>query len=233
MGLCCISQLIEYFAKTSTTDSIEIRMHKSKPYVVRSEKQLATLASAMRQEIVDVLAEMGVVSVAELAAILGRPADTLYFHLRQLTQAGLVRREGYRSKGSRQEALYRTPARALMLEYKPEKGSNREAVSAIVGSMLRLGIRDFGRAFRAGDVIVSGSHRELWALRKTSRLSPAQIAGVNRSIHRLLKISKTNPTGRGRLYAVTVLLTPLDRRRKSDRAGGADKAAKKRGKAKK
>jgi hypothetical protein len=42
-------------------------------HVVRTEKQLAALVSAARQEIIDVMAEMGTVSVAEIAATLGRP----------------------------------------------------------------------------------------------------------------------------------------------------------------
>lgn len=184
-------------------------------YFIRDSKQLAALASAARQEIVDVLAEMGTVSIAELAATLGRPADALYFHVRRLTQVGLVRPEGYRSRGGRKEALYRTAEPELMLQYDPQHPATRKAVSAIVASMLRLGIRDFGRALQRGDVVVSGPQRELWALRATGRLSPKQIAGVNRSIQRL-KDSVSNPQQRGRLYAVTILLTPLDRSRSSD-----------------
>lgn len=190
-------------------------MRKTARYVIQSQKQLAALACSARQEIVDVLAEMGTVSVAELAATLGRPADALYFHLRRLTQVGLVRHAGYRSSGGRKEAMYRTVATELMLQYEPQEPSNRKAVSAIVASMLRLGIRDFGRAFQREDVIVSGAQRELWALRRTGRLSLAQIAGINRSIGRLGK-AVSNPRQRGRLYAVTILLTPLARRRTID-----------------
>jgi DNA-binding transcriptional ArsR family regulator len=192
-------------------------MRKTARYVIQSQKQLAALACAARQEIVDVLAELGAVSVAELAATLGRPADALYFHLRRLTQVGLVRQAGYRVSGGRKEALYRTVATELMLQYEPQEPSNRKAVSAIVASMLRLGIRDFGRAFQRGNVIVSGPQRELWAQRHTGRLSLAQIAGVNRSIGRL-KNAVSNPRQRGRLYAVTILLTPLDRHPASDAA---------------
>ena len=93
-------------------------MAKIGKHLIRSEKQLATLVAAARQEIVDVLAELGAVSVAELATALGRPADALYFHLRALTRAGLVQKAGYRSRprgkeAKRQrgkEALYRTAA---------------------------------------------------------------------------------------------------------------------------
>jgi DNA-binding transcriptional ArsR family regulator len=185
-------------------------------YVIRSQKQLGALVSAARQEIVDVLAEMGTVSVADLAATLGRPADALYFHLRALIKAGLVRPAGYRSRGGRKEALFCTVAPDLWLHYEPRSERNRQAVTAIVGSMLRLGIRDFRRAFQS-DVIVSGAQRELWALRKTGRLSLAQIAGVNRSIESL-KGTLSKPNRGGRLYGITVLLTPLDhRQRKSQR----------------
>jgi DNA-binding transcriptional ArsR family regulator len=185
-------------------------------YVIRSQKQLGALVSAARQEIVDVLAEMGTVSVAELAATLGRAADALYFHLRALIKAGLVRPAGYRSRGGRKEALFATVAPDLWLHYEPRSERNRQAVTAIVGSMLRLGIRDFRRAFQS-DVMVSGAQRELWALRKTGRLSLAQIAGVNRSIESL-KGTLSKPNRGGRLYGITVLLTPLDhRQRKSQR----------------
>jgi len=94
--------------------------------------------------------------------------------------------------------------------------------------VLRLGIRDFRRAFQEagkGMVAVSGPYRELWALRKAGRLAPQEIAEINRSIHRLLDpLSK--PKRKGRLYAITVLLTPVDRQRKSAKRLGR-KGAKK------
>jgi DNA-binding transcriptional ArsR family regulator len=180
-------------------------------HVIRTRKQLRALTSAARQEIVDVLAEMGTASVAEIAATLGRPADALYFHLRALQNAGLVKQAGDRERGRRREALFRTVAPELFLHYEPASRENRRAVTAIVSSMLRLGIRDFRRAFEGGDVIVAGPHRELWALRRTARLSLQQVAEVNRSIVRLRK-SASGPQRKGRLYGITILLTPLDHR---------------------
>jgi predicted transcriptional regulator len=202
-------------------------MKKAARHMIRSERQLRALASAPRQEIVDVLAESGTVSVAELATTLGRPADALYFHIRQLIRVGLVEKAGDRLHGGRKEALYRTVAPELMLEYQPRSAANRAAVTAIVSSMLRLGIRDFGRAFRRGDVIVSGEHRELWALRRTGRLASSQLAAVNRAM-RHLREQMSNPGGQGRLYAITVLLTPLDRRRASARREVHPQSTKKR-----
>jgi len=169
-----------------------------------------------------VLAEMGAVSVAELAAALGRPADSLYFHLRVLTRAGLVQRAGSRSRAGGKEALYRTVAPELRLQYEPGKQSNRKAVTAIVASMLRLGSRDFTRAIESGDVVVSGPYRELWALRKAGRLTPAQVTNVNESIQNLANTVSAR-RGKGRLYAITILLTPLDRQRKTVTKSKGDK----------
>jgi predicted transcriptional regulator len=46
-------------------------------YTIYGKKELRALASFARQEIIDVLAQMGTVSAPELAQALGRPADTL------------------------------------------------------------------------------------------------------------------------------------------------------------
>jgi len=191
---------------------------RAAPRFLRAGKQLAALTAAARQEIVDVLEQMGAVPVAELAAALNRPADALYFHLRALTRAGLVQNAGFRLRNGRKEAIYRTVVPQVKLQYEPENPANRKAISAIVASMLRLGTRDFTRSFQPGNVVVSGPRRELWALRRVGRISPAQLAKVNRGIQRLadevsVPAGGSGPVaGSGRLYAVTILLTPLDHR---------------------
>lgn len=181
-----------------------------KRHVIRSDKQLRVLVSAARQEIVDVMADLGTVSVAEIAAALRRPADALYFHLRTLQRAGLVKKAGSRRRGGRLEALYRTISPELFLHYEPASAMNRRAVTAIVSSMLRLGVRDFRRAFGRSEVVVSGPQRELWAWRKAARLTLPQVAALNRQIQDLAH-SMSQPQGKGRLFGVTVLLVPLDR----------------------
>jgi hypothetical protein len=175
-------------------------------YVIRKQKQLAALASAARQEIADVLAEAGPLSVAEIALILGRPADALYFHVRALKLARLVRQVGYRYRGMRKEALFRTISPELRLEYAPCSEPNRRAVTPL-------------------SVPCAGRQRELWGLRRVSRLTLPQLAAVNRSIERMRQATAKS-RGRGRRYAVTVLLAPLDHRsrgahgnRKREQAG--------------
>ena len=190
-------------------------MAKAPPYMIRSARQLAALTAAARQEVVDMLEQMGTVSVAELAASLGRPADGLYFHLRALRRAGLVRLAGHRTRSGRREALYRTVQAELQLGYEPRNAANRRAIAAIAASMLRLANRDFRRSFQAGQVVVSGAQRELWAWRKVGRLSRAKLAQVNRRMRDLAQDVSARHA-HGRLYGVTVILTPLDHRNGGD-----------------
>jgi hypothetical protein len=56
-----------------------------------------------------------------------------------------------------------------------------------------------------------GPHRELWALRKTGWLTQNQLEEVNEYIARLIKRMARDKRN-GRLYGITVLLTPLDYR---------------------
>jgi DNA-binding transcriptional ArsR family regulator len=180
-------------------------------HVIKTKKQLATIVSGARQEIVDVLSQMETPSVAELATALGRPADAIYYHLRILQRAGLVACAGSRNHGKRQEQLFRTISPDLRLEYQIGKRGNAREITAIVCSMLRLGGRDFRDAFQGGDAKVTGHCRELWALRTTGWLKPEEVVKLNRSISSLAR-AVSKPRRKGRLYGITVLLTPLDHR---------------------
>jgi DNA-binding transcriptional ArsR family regulator len=208
---CRSLSFIESIAILSTDCYDSTVRRGDQAYVARTKKQLAALASSARQEIVDVLSQMGTVSVSELAASLGRPADALYYHLRVLRRAGLVMHADDRNQGRRHEELFRTVSPDLQLRYEMGRGGNSREITAIVGSMLRLGTRDFRRTFQSGDAKVSGSGRELWALRRTGWLTLEGIVRVNQSIESLVH-AVSKPRGQGRLYAITVLLTPLDHR---------------------
>ena len=173
--------------------------------------QLRVLASPLRQEILDLLARTGDAHVSEIASLLGRPADSLYYHLRALERVGLVRSSRARRNGTRGEMQFRAAHRVPTLLHDATPRGNTPAVASIVASMLRLGIRDFRNAAASDGVRTQGPRRELWALRVTGWLDPDQIAGINRQIQGLQE-AVSRPRSRGKLYAVAVLLTPLTHR---------------------
>jgi DNA-binding transcriptional ArsR family regulator len=186
-------------------------MSKSNRHLVKDKPQLAALASGVRQEIVDVLPRLGTVSVAELARALDRPPDALYYHIRALLRVGLVVEVGSSRDGRRREALYRAVAPQLELRLEPRTPAREAAASAIVTSMMRMGIRDYQRAIGREDFVVSGPDRDVWALRTTGWLTPEKVKKVVRSIQRL-QADVSAPKGPGRLYGLTLAFVPLPQR---------------------
>jgi DNA-binding transcriptional ArsR family regulator len=181
------------------------------PYVIHDRKQMVVLKASARQEILDTLASMGAISISELALALGRPADGLYYHIRILQKAGLVRAAGTRGKGTRAEALFRAASPDLRLAYEPGPKGNAKSVTAIVDSMLRLTSRDFEDAYQSKETVVEGEQRELWATRTTGWLTAKQVAEVNHHIAALIRTTAASSPNKGRLFAITTVLAPLQR----------------------
>jgi len=176
--------------------------------VVSRPDHLRALVSPARQEVLDVMTRLGDVSLAELGAVLGRPADGLYYHVRALERLGLVERAGARRKPRHEEALYRAAAPVFAIRYPSDPARRARAVTPIAAAMMRLSIRDFRRALGDGQTRFEGAEREVWALRTTGWLSAQQLRRVNRLIRALSESTAQRGPAR-RLYAVTVVLAPL------------------------
>lgn len=177
---------------------------------IENAAEIALLASPARIELIDTLEALGgEASVAELAAQLGRPADGLYYHLRQLAEGGLLIEEAtpegrrYRTRMPRGERL--------RLRYRPGKTANAEAVDGVAASVLRVAGRDFSRALADPSSIVEGPLRELWAARNKGWVGDAELAEINKLLLRINTLLRRarSPT-RDRLVALSWILAPVD-----------------------
>jgi hypothetical protein len=186
-------------------------MSRPSLHTISRTDQLAAIVSPVRQELLDVLARVDAVSLAELGALLGRPSDGLYYHVRVLRRVRLVESAGTRSAGGRKEELFRAVASQFAVRYAPASARHSGAMNDVVSAMLRLGARDFRRAQKAPGTKFEGPERDLWALRTTGWLRPADVRKVNRLI-RTLAESTARSRPPGRLYALTMLLAPLHHR---------------------
>ncbi|MGB3047540.1 winged helix-turn-helix domain-containing protein [Dokdonella sp.] len=187
-------------------------MAQKKRGAIENAAEIKLLASPTRIEIVDTLESLGeFVSVAELAAQMGRPADGLYYHLRQLAAGGLIVEE-VAADGRR----YRTRSRGgdrLRLRYQPGETANAEAVKRVASSVLRVAERDFHRAIADPASQVSGPQRELWAARGKGWVGPGELAEINELLSRLMDLlQQPRSPGKGRLVALSWVLTPLQKR---------------------
>lgn len=180
-----------------------------------SQAHLRALASTVRQDIVDTLQALGAASVPEVAAHMDRASDSLYYHVRALLKAGLIRRlpEDRRS-GRHREAVY-TMAGAderLRLSYQPGRNPNAQALSELVGHMLRASQREFDAAITDADCVVAGPRRELWAGRTKGWLSAQELERCNALLSELSGLlSSLRTPERDRLFCLQFMLTPARR----------------------
>jgi DNA-binding transcriptional ArsR family regulator len=183
---------------------------------ISAPRQIRALASPARQDIVDALEAAGPCSVRELADLIGRPADALYYHLKVLRRVGLLSQVA--SAGSADPgAVVDVTLRPLSLRYELASRTNRDGVCRVVGGMVRCAERDFRRAFKPGHAEVSGPGRDLWAGRCQAWLTDEENQQVNRLLSRILSImrARQKPTHRAsKRRGITFVSSPLpDRRR--------------------
>lgn len=188
--------------------------------VVRRTSQLRVLRSPLRQEIIDVVSANGPSSIRELAELLGRPPDALYYHVRQLQRVGLLRGAGHRPTGVRTEEILEVPGRPVALPDRSPDSHQRRAIQAIVASMLRLTARQHAAALEREVARPVRRGRDRWASRVSGWLSAAELrallnalSGLNGTVQRPKRMN-----GR-RLFAFTfaVLPTPPASRARSRR----------------
>ncbi len=183
-----------------------------KSYWIREAKQLDCLASGVRQEIIDTVQSLGECSIADIARMLGRPADGLYYHVKELVRTGLLVKRGTARGLRREEVIYTIPfpRRPMRLEYHLEDPSNRERIAKIVRSMLNTTQHDFEDGLASELSVVKGERRNLWAARKKGWLNREEIAEVNALLMRLSELfGQPRSEDRQHLHVVSWVLAPV------------------------
>jgi predicted ArsR family transcriptional regulator len=178
-------------------------------YLISKPAQVRALASPVRQDIVDVVAQIGPVSSPEIANALGRPPDGLYFHLRLLTKVGLLIAGERVNGGGRAVFTYDVPGRPMRLSYDLGDRGTAAAISEVTASMMRSATRRFKQAAFDPSVRTTGPARELWAGRTRGWLTKKGLEEVNQTINRLIDVvsAKAEPEG-GCSYELSFVLSP-------------------------
>ncbi|MHC4697413.1 MAG: helix-turn-helix domain-containing protein [Planctomycetota bacterium] len=187
---------------------------RKKTIRIHAVEQLQALASPTAIEILEALQTRGAATVAELGPGLGRKANSLHYHIRKLARVGLVRKVGARRSGARTQAVYDVPASRLTAQTVSKNAQLRKLTTEAVAALLRLTARNFARACEDPAAVETGKARNILANRHKAWLTRKELAKVNGHVDELRKIFAANSgTGRGRLCALTIVLTPLDQDR--------------------
>lgn len=174
-------------------------------FEVDDPAQIRLLGSPVRNDVLVFLDGEGPATVAEIARGLGRPADTLYYHLGRLEGAGLVVR-----RGGDEAAAFDVPGRPFTLRYRADDPDNVAAIADAVGTTLRSAERRFGEALEEGRFELAGPARNLWASRGRGRLTDDEVVEVNDAIRRIFEIFRAAAgSDEGRMHEVTLVVVPL------------------------
>src|SRR5262245_16376777 len=138
-------------------------------HVVRDQTQLQALASPLRLEIVSLYDAGEDLSVNEIAASLGRPVASMYFHVRKLERARLLDETGTRGQGRAAEVVYRTIADRIHVPLDPRRPVSVAAAVKTLRSILRQAAREFDAAAHSGALLrrrasggVAGRRQRVW-----------------------------------------------------------------------
>ena len=201
----------------------------NRPYLIRDAKAIRLLASPLRQAMLDWIVTRGPATIAQLAPLVGRPADRLYYHVRALEKAGLLVQTP--DSAAQGEAVYDVPGRPMFLDYGGKPGKQRRAVGRVVHALMRTAQRDFQRAATDASLTVAGPARELWSGRIEGSLSRAEIRKVNEHIEAVIRIFRrsTSRSSSARAHQFTWSLSPsssgLTRPASPASGSGASRAA--------
>ena len=183
---------------------------KFRKKVLEHPHQTAALTSPLRLEILEHLGIRQKASVAEIAESMGRPADSLYYHIKKLVAADLLVRAGERQAGKRTEVLYELAAEHF--EVAADLDDPSHTIKAL-RAVLRLIERESESALLAGTFRDSGRQRNFFIVRQRARLSRGALAEVNGHLDALAKVfarELRNPPapGKGCHCALLTALVP-------------------------
>lgn len=173
---------------------------------IKDPAQIRALESPMRQEIVDAITAIGPCSITELAANLGRAADSLYFHVKKLVKVRLVQELEKRKSGRHEWAVYAMPGRVARIVY---TDAASRSIRKVVAGAVRLSLREFNNASIQKEVRTSGPGRNLWGGRTKGWLNDADLIEINKLLEQIQQIMYRSEPGPGRaVHSLAWVLTP-------------------------
>jgi hypothetical protein len=184
---------------------------KTRPYIVKSTKQLLALASPGREDIIDAVTVHGPCGVSEIAKFVGRSRHALYYHVRVMRDHGLLVETQVVGEGVKPTAHYDLPGRPFLVRYDLSTPKSRRAVIAIGRARYRSGLRGFVRGVSSPGAVVKGPRRNLWVAHWNGWLTHRDLEKANRLLHELVAVftpSGGDSKGSRSPYALTFGIAP-------------------------
>ncbi len=178
-------------------------------HVIYDAKTMWVLASPIRVEVLNAVCALENCSVAEIAEFTGRSRTSLYPHIEQLVEAGLIIEGEKRLAGKRYEQLYHPIARSVATKHNIKDPDNVAYHQAYGNAVGRLMSRLHERATASPKSVVRGPNRDTHAGIYSAWVDESQLEEINELLGRLWDICKETHLGDDkRLINIGVMLAP-------------------------
>jgi DNA-binding transcriptional ArsR family regulator len=172
---------------------------------------IEALASPHRLEIVAALGEAEHASIAALARRLGRTPHSLYYHVKLLERAGVVRIADTQRRGRRDERIWTLAGERIQVNATTRSPASIVKASKAIDAMLRLTSRELSAAVRRRAERPDQT-QPLTGMRMKARLGDRalrRVLGLMEEIGRVVRDANRG-AGSGRIFAVTLVLAPTE-----------------------
>ena len=179
---------------------------RKRTLVIRDPEQVKALRTPLRQEIVETLTRLGTCSVKELGEVTGRAPASLYYHIHELVEAGLIREATQRQAGKRVESVYEAVADRIVLDRAERSKAFLSALSDLHRSTLRKAERDIIAALEPGHAPRDAADESAALLRTTARLRPKAAARARRMMRELAEfVGESDDPDAAETHSLTIV----------------------------
>lgn len=187
-------------------------MKRPKTYWISERAQVEAVSHPTRHEIMDRLCALGPMSAREIAQILRRKLTSIYHHIKQLEDVGLI--EVVRSDSAergRPFVVYRSIAPRVRLARAQTEPTLREPMMKWAKMATAQAANEYAQALSNPHARIEGRKRDLWLFRVVSTPSAKRLARMNELLDELAELAWTPDPKPGPQISIGWFLIPLDR----------------------
>lgn len=204
--------------------------HRPPSCEISDPEQWKACSTPIRLEILDSLRAHSPCTIRDIARDIERPAPTLYKHIEAMEKAGFVVRSGYRKSGRHVEQIIDLAADNFRVAFKTGDSAETDALVDTARSFTHAGYTAFRDAAEAGALRITPDDLNTLVAYGLGRLTPEGFKKIRALLGEMRDTLSTGRTERsGDLYAVSIVVTPLCRKKtkrgRKPRAGTGDKSA--------
>ena len=162
---------------------------------ISDPQQILALCSPMRHAIHQVVLSQGEASIREIGEQLGKKPASLYRHIDQLVEVGLLIEEGTRSTTKRDAKVY--SSRLEFFRYRDRSPEMVDAIARFARSSLKETGNQLTRTFERGNAVLPVPERDTFIGSPSGWLDSDEIAQLNEHIDAIVALLADKPRREG------------------------------------